>query len=204
MSELIERLRTDFQDEEYRHSYAEECLNTMIATQIKILREQRGWNQGKLAEKTGMKQPRIPLLEDSNYSNWTINTLKRFARAFDVGLTVRFDAFSDVVLDFESLSRESLERPSFKDDSLFQSAKVTTSRKFKRRRRAITEAERNALLKGAKGTSQKDLFSPDVIDLPARKESQSQKSEPAPAPFNPMTDDVKKGGTYAIGVGAAG
>jgi len=34
MSELVDQLRAEFQDEEYRHSYAEECVNTMIANRI--------------------------------------------------------------------------------------------------------------------------------------------------------------------------
>ena len=45
MSELVDQLRAEFQDEEYRHSYAEECVNTMIATQIKVLREARNMTQ---------------------------------------------------------------------------------------------------------------------------------------------------------------
>lgn len=120
MNELIKKLRSDFQDPEYRHSYAEECLNTIIATQIKVLREQRGMTQGELAQETGMRQPRIPLLEDSNYSNWTVNTLKRFAKAFDVALSVKFETFSCVVNDFENMSREGLERPTFVDDVNFR------------------------------------------------------------------------------------
>jgi transcriptional regulator with XRE-family HTH domain len=120
MNELVDKLRAEFQDKEYRHSYADESLNTMIATQIKVLREQREMTQAQLAEATGMKQPRIPLLEDSNYSNWTINTLKRFAKAFDVTLSVKFETFSRFIRDFENLSRESLERVAFADDWRFQ------------------------------------------------------------------------------------
>ncbi len=158
MNSLITRLRAKFQDEEYRHSYAEECLNTMVASQIKILREQREMTQAKLAEKTDMKQPRLSILEDANYSNWSINTLKRLARAFDVALSVRFEAFSDVILDFESLSRESMERPSFKNDPLFQSARVTTSGRFRRRNR-FSSAGAGAL------EGQRELFAGQVIQL---------------------------------------
>lgn len=132
MSELVDRLRTEFSDKEYRHAYVEECLNTMVATQIKVLREQREMTQAELADDAGMKQPRLSVLEQADYSNWSINTLKRLAKAFDVALTVRFDAFSDVILDFEGLSRASLQRPSFREDPLFKSPKVSTSRKFKR------------------------------------------------------------------------
>jgi transcriptional regulator with XRE-family HTH domain len=132
MSELVEKLRVEFQDEEYRHAYADECLNTMIATQIKVLREQRGMTQGQLAEATGMKQPRIPLLEDASYSNWTINTLKRFAKAFDVALSVSFEAFSHVIGDFEALSRQSLQRPTFADDQEFHRPIRTHRRRFRK------------------------------------------------------------------------
>lgn len=119
MSELLDKLRPEFQDEEYRRAYADECVNTMIATQIKVLREQRKMTQGQLAVATGMKQPRIPLLEDATYSNWTINTLKRFAKAFDVALSVKFETFSKLIEDFENLSRASLQRPAFANDANF-------------------------------------------------------------------------------------
>ena len=143
MSELLDKLRPEFQDEEYRHSYAEECLNTMVATQIKVLREQRVMTQAALAEKADMRQPRLPVMEDAGYSNWSINTLKRLARAFDLALSVKFEAFSDVILDFEELSRDTLARSSFKDDPVFRSPKVRTFRPFRRRR--VSDAERNAL-----------------------------------------------------------
>jgi transcriptional regulator with XRE-family HTH domain len=132
MSELIETVRNEFQDYEYRHAYAEECLNTMVATQIKVLREQRNMTQGQLAEATGMKQPRIPLLEDSSYSNWTVNTLKRFAKAFDVALSVKFETFSRVISEFENMSRQSLQRPTFANDTRFQRRRL---RRENRRRR---------------------------------------------------------------------
>jgi transcriptional regulator with XRE-family HTH domain len=135
MSELVEKLRDEFRDKEYRHAYADECLNTMIATQIKVLREQRGMTQGQLADATGMKQPRIPLLEDANYSNWTINTLKRFAKAFDVALSVKFETFSKLVGDFEALSRQSLQRDNFADD-----------RQFHRRRSVMVRGRHNRKL----------------------------------------------------------
>jgi transcriptional regulator with XRE-family HTH domain len=159
MSELVERLRTEFSDKEYRHAYVEECLNTMVATQIKVLREQREMTQAELADDSGMKQPRLSVLEQADYSNWSINTLKRLARAFDVALTVRFDAFSDVILDFEGLSRASLQRPSFKEDPLFKSSKVSTSRKFKRCRGSST-------MDKAMGGGQLSFFGGQLLTLP--------------------------------------
>jgi transcriptional regulator with XRE-family HTH domain len=134
MSELVEKLQPEFQDEEYRRAYADDCLDTMIATQIRVLREQRGMTQGQLALATGMKQPRIPLLEDATYSNWSINTLKRFAKAFDVALSVKFETFSQLIHDFENLSRASLQRPAFADDTRFQNRRRITRRIGRRSR----------------------------------------------------------------------
>lgn len=42
MNGLVKNLKHEFADEEYRHSYAESFLNSSIATQIKVLREQNG------------------------------------------------------------------------------------------------------------------------------------------------------------------
>jgi transcriptional regulator with XRE-family HTH domain len=133
MSELIEKLRAEFQDKEYREAYAEECLNAMIASQIKALREQREMTQKQLADATGMGQPRIPLLEDASYENWSVNTLKRLARAFDVTLSVKFETFSRLIQDFENMNRESLRRPTFAQDAPFQRRSRYTTRRTRHR-----------------------------------------------------------------------
>ena len=133
MNELVDTLRSEFQDKEYRHAYADECLNAVIAAQIKVLREQRGMTQKQLADATGMGQPRIPLLEDASYENWTVNTLKRFAKAFDVALSVKFEPFSSVMQDFENMTRESLQRPDFANDPAFHSKRVPSRRGHRRR-----------------------------------------------------------------------
>ena len=137
MSELLDKLQPEFQDEEYRHAYADECLNTMIATQIKVLREQRGMTQKQLADATGMGQPRIPLLEDASYENWTIRTLKRFAKAFDTALSVKFETFSKLIEDYETLSRESLQRPSFANDQHFHRQRIRSRHRTARSRYRI-------------------------------------------------------------------
>src|SRR5712692_5991842 len=88
MNELVEQLRLEFKDEECAYTYVDEFLNAAIATQIKVIREQRGLSQEQLAEKTGMKQERISVLEDVNYGSWSVTTLKRIARALGVTLKV--------------------------------------------------------------------------------------------------------------------
>src|SRR5437763_5211844 len=76
----------EFKDEEYRYAYAEEHLNTTIALQIKVLREQRDMKQADLAAAIGTQQPGIARLENVNYSRWNTETLKRVARALGVRL----------------------------------------------------------------------------------------------------------------------
>src|SRR5438309_1272343 len=67
------KLRGEFQDRSRRQACADETLNKTIATQIRVLREQRKLTQKQLADLTGMTQPRIAVLEKSDYSSWSIN-----------------------------------------------------------------------------------------------------------------------------------
>lgn len=124
MNELRSNLRQEFHDRDYRHAYADESLNTYIATQIKVLREQRNLTQKALAELTGMAQPRIAVLEDVNYPSWSINTLRRLAEAFDLRLSVKFETFSSLISEIETLNREALERDSFNNDIWFHKKDV--------------------------------------------------------------------------------
>lgn len=105
-----------FKDKDYRHGYADEFLNVSIATQIKVLREQRGWTQEELAKKANMKQSRISVMENVNYSSWNINTLRKLAKAFDLTLRISFDTFKDQLNEVEQFGRESLERDSFESE----------------------------------------------------------------------------------------
>ena len=62
MNESREALKQEFRDEEYRYAYAEDFLNTWVATQIVALREQRGLNQAELGalDGRGFGQPPGP------------------------------------------------------------------------------------------------------------------------------------------------
>jgi transcriptional regulator with XRE-family HTH domain len=120
MSGLLRRLIDDFKDKVVRDVYCDEFLNAAIATQIKVLREQRGLTQVQLAELSGMKQSRIATMEDVNYSSWTLSTLRKLAKAFDVALTLRFESFGEKLREIDSFSRRTLERPSFAEDPITQ------------------------------------------------------------------------------------
>ncbi len=120
ISRLAKELRKAFKKSiDYRDAYADEFLNLSIATQIKVLREQRNWTQKELADKVGMEQPRISVMENVNYSSWSINTLRKLARAFNLTLRLSFESFGDRVKEIEKFSRKALERVSFDDDPEF-------------------------------------------------------------------------------------
>jgi transcriptional regulator with XRE-family HTH domain len=107
------------EDEEYRYAYVEDFLNTSVATQIRVIREQRGLTQEELAQKIGTKQAGISRLENVNYSAWKTETLRKIARALKVRLKITFETFGSLVDEAEAFSRENLERPTFEDDPRF-------------------------------------------------------------------------------------
>jgi transcriptional regulator with XRE-family HTH domain len=116
---LRSKLLARFRDRGYRQAYVDSFLDAYIATQIKVLREQRELSQTELAEKARMKQSQISPMEDVNHTSWKISTLKKIAKAFDLVLVVRFESFGAVLPDIERFARESLERPSFDADAVF-------------------------------------------------------------------------------------
>ena len=115
---LLEEL---IDDPDARSDYAEMLLDSTVALQIKTLRQQRGWTQRQLAERAGMKQSRISAMEKTDYSAWSLRTLRRLAQAFDLRLRVTFEDFGSLLDDYTRLGREDLERPSFGEDPAFKS-----------------------------------------------------------------------------------
>lgn len=116
MNGISEALRRELRDPEYSEGYAESFLNSYVATQIKVIREQRKMRQEDLAREIGTKQTAVSRLENVNYSSWNINTLKKLARAFRVRLMVSFEAYGTLPDDVEHFSRESLQRVAREED----------------------------------------------------------------------------------------
>lgn len=120
MSSYRKQLKKEFKDKEYRDAYAEDYLHTKIASQIKVIREQRELTQKELAEMIGTKQPGVTRLENVNYASWNISTLKKIAAALGCWLNVSFEPFGTLLDEDESFSREWLQRPKFEEDPAFQ------------------------------------------------------------------------------------
>lgn len=118
MSRLRSKLQRKFADHGYRHGYVESFQDSWIGSQIRAMREQRGWTQEQLAERAGLGgQTSVSRLEDIDYSARTVNSLRRLAAAFDVALVVTFESFGEVLGRIDSFGQEgALEVPSYSDD----------------------------------------------------------------------------------------
>jgi transcriptional regulator with XRE-family HTH domain len=116
----IDRWMKLFADKETRHGYVDGFLDSFLGMQIRVLRESRKLTQTELGEAADMHQARISLLESMNYSDWSLDVLRRLAKAFDLRLVVRFEDFGSFIREyFEDFDREHLQRRSFDADPVF-------------------------------------------------------------------------------------
>jgi transcriptional regulator with XRE-family HTH domain len=109
---LLEKLRRPA----YRHAYLAEHVRRGIAYQIRALRDQRGWKQGKFSAELGKPQSVVCRLEDPSYGKVTIQTLLEVANVFDVALEIRFVPYSSFIQRTRDVSATSMHVPEFKDD----------------------------------------------------------------------------------------
>ena len=105
----------EIRDKEYRHGLVAAQIDIDLPLQLKALRNQRGWSQPELAQRTGMKQPRFPLMEKPG-ARFTIETLRRLAEAFDVALIVRFAPFSELLEWSEGFNPDKFRVPAFEEE----------------------------------------------------------------------------------------
>ena len=106
----------EVQNKEYRHGLVSAQIEIDLPLQIRALRKQRGLTQPELAELTGMKQPRFPLMEKPGGAKFTLETLRRLAEAFDIALIVRFAPFSELLDWSEHFNPDSFAVPSFQSE----------------------------------------------------------------------------------------
>lgn len=112
---LIQKLKTS---KEYRDAFVDSEISVGLPFQIRALRDRRGWSQKQLADATSMLQPRICAMEQAGYGNFTLNTLKKLAAAFDVALVVRFAPFGELINWTEQFSPDTFSVPSAADDPM--------------------------------------------------------------------------------------
>jgi transcriptional regulator with XRE-family HTH domain len=122
---MSSKLREELKDREYRDAYVAATVRNGVAFQVRAMRESRGWDQKKLAAKMGNEklQPIVSRYENPDYGRFTVSSLLDLAKAFDVGLIVRFAPFSELIerddkfpsvsLDVQSYAKEQLATPIF-------------------------------------------------------------------------------------------
>lgn len=109
---LIARLST----KDSRAAFVKELVTNQVRNQIRFLRKERKWSQQELASRVGMSQSAIGRLEGQGYHGYTVETLRRLAAGFDVGLTVRFVSFSQLVDGVVHLEASDIVPSAFEED----------------------------------------------------------------------------------------
>lgn len=93
----LRQLAEDLHGKDFRDAYLDSSLCWIVRTQVRLIREDRGWSQEELAEKAGISFPTINRIENLQITSFApkIGTLLKIAAAFDCALIVRFEAWSD-------------------------------------------------------------------------------------------------------------
>lgn len=116
-----EQLENLLRDPGFRREFVADYVQEMVSAQIRTIRERRGWTQEQLGEAAaGMSQVQVSRLENPDYSGASLNSLKRMAQAFDVGLIVRMVPFSEFVDWIVSMSPERLVPPNYAKEHTIQ------------------------------------------------------------------------------------
>ncbi|MBN1176653.1 MAG: helix-turn-helix transcriptional regulator [Dehalococcoidales bacterium] len=114
-----EQIWESLQDPEFRNQFIDEHIDVGIAFQIRSLRNRQQLKQSDLAQQMDVKQPLISAWENPNYGKYTLGTLKELAKAFDVGLLVRFVPFSKLVDWTVNLTNDAIAPPNFREEQYY-------------------------------------------------------------------------------------
>jgi transcriptional regulator with XRE-family HTH domain len=110
------QLAKELSDRETREQTVASQIRTGIPFQLRAMRERRKLTQERVAEMLETSQNAISRLENPKTSKPTIKTLLRIARAFDVGLLVRFVPFGFYGEVIESMGPDHIEVPSYVEE----------------------------------------------------------------------------------------
>jgi transcriptional regulator with XRE-family HTH domain len=101
-----------------RDAFVASQINVGLPFQIRALRKQRNLNQNELATLAGMLQPRISAMEQVGGGQLNLDTLRKLAAALDVGLLVKFVAFSELIKWSNDFSPDDFSVPSFDQEMM--------------------------------------------------------------------------------------
>ncbi|SPF39089.1 hypothetical protein SBA4_2290002 [Candidatus Sulfopaludibacter sp. SbA4] len=117
MSDFEKKLAKDLnQGKEYRDAYSEAFSNEYLATQIQMLRKQRGWTQAELGERIGSNQGRVSIYEDEDYGKWSLDTLRKMASVFGLWVKISFESYGGLIHEATHFQAPRLLRSTFEED----------------------------------------------------------------------------------------
>lgn len=99
----------------FRDAFIYEHIKNGVAFQMTAMRDERDWTQARLGEEAGKPRTVITRLEDPNYGQFSIQTLREIAAAFQVGLLVKFVPFSRLLEEYDDVSPRALIAPRIND-----------------------------------------------------------------------------------------
>jgi transcriptional regulator with XRE-family HTH domain len=95
------KLPEKLKNREYRRKFFLAEASARIAAQLIALRKRRGLNQKQVAELTNTRQPAISRAEQSDYQNWSFNTLRAITDALDARIRVVIEPSEDVLREYD-------------------------------------------------------------------------------------------------------
>jgi DNA-binding XRE family transcriptional regulator len=95
---LPQKLRDD---PAYRRRFFWAESSAKIAAQLINLRKRRGLSQTQVAQITKTKQPAISRVEQADYQNWNLNTLRSIAEALNARVRVLIEPFEDILREYD-------------------------------------------------------------------------------------------------------
>lgn len=115
----------------FRDAFVFEHIKNGVAFQMAAMRDDRDWTQARLGAEA--KKPRnvITRLEDPNYGQFSIQTLREIAAAFGVALLVKFVPFSRLLEEYDDVSPQALVAPSVNNSKEAQKIKRWAAAKDK-------------------------------------------------------------------------
>lgn len=116
MNSKKEQMLENLSDSDFRKQFINEHVDVGIAFQIRSLRNRQELFQSDLAKLLDVKQPLVSSWENPDYGRYTLKTLKDLAKAFDVGLLVRFVPFSTLVDWTVDLTSDVIAPPNFDEE----------------------------------------------------------------------------------------
>lgn len=99
--DLPEKLK----DREYRRQFFWAETSAEIAGSLVRIRKLRGVNQKQLADEVGTKQSAISRVEQADYQNWNMKTLRGIADALDARVRVIIEPAEDILGEYEAATQ---------------------------------------------------------------------------------------------------